>query len=113
MNKLLYIGTLAMAIIGYTDFSYALPKSQGYAKCSCVCASNNGQDEHSTSDIAAPSGDITACGKFEGADCSKISGQKGSTLKECEGYVSPTPYKFNRLPSGILAPVRPETLKPN
>lgn len=113
MKKLLYISALTIAFMGYTDSLYALPKSQGYAKCSCVCASNDGQDEHSSAEIAAPSGDINSCGKFEGADCSKISGQKGSTLKECDGYISPTPYKFNRLPSGILAPVRPETLKPN
>lgn len=113
MKKVFYISAFTIAFMGYTNSLYALPKSQGYVKCSCVCASNNGQDEHSTSDIAAPSGDINACGKFEGADCSKISGQKGSALKECEGYISPTPYKYKPLPSGILAPVRPGTLQPN
>lgn len=113
MKKTFYISALIIAFMGSTSSLYALPKSQGYAKCSCVCASNNGQDEHSTTDIAAPSGDINACGKFEGADCSKISGQKGSTLKECDGYISPTPYKYKPTPSDILAPVRPGTLKPN
>lgn len=113
MKKILYIGTLAIVIIGYTNFLYAQPNTiQGYAKCSCVCSTGEGKD-HSINQIAAPSGDITACGKFEGADCSQISGQKDSALKNCEGYISPTPYKFKRLPSGILAPVRPETLKPN
>lgn len=83
---------LAAAILPISFDSYALPKVSGYAKCSCTCASDNGTNEHSEISIAAPNGDTATCGAMNGTDCSAVSGQSGSTLKSCGGYISPTPH---------------------
>jgi hypothetical protein len=109
MKASLWNVLIATALFSFTSVGHALPVSQGYAKCSCVCSS--GSNEHSEVQVAAPNGDVTACSKLQGVKCSDISKQQGSTLKSCDGYISSTPFK---IPSDVAVPRdhRPDVVVP-
>jgi hypothetical protein len=94
---------IAIALFSFTSAAYALPISVGYSKCSCECG--NGNNVHSTVLIYAPNGDPTQCEKLNDVNCSSISGQDGSSLKKCGGYISSTPL----VGAGAVVPKKPTT----